>query len=174
VEQRPRGRTEGGGGGPVHHPVCLCALFSPSFFCPSGFPELCLRAEVAVGNRSARESRRLEKSSEITESNRQPVTARIAAQPCPQAPHLHAAWTPPGTTFLIPGVLVCVFVSCCLPAAQGTALRQARGFQAVDGPVPFQKQKNQPLTEVSVLGLFAAGISWAAEITLRKAFRCSL
>lgn len=63
--------------------------------------------------------------------------------------------------FVSPGVLCC-----CVPTAYGKALLHVRNFKAVDNPVPFRRQKNQPLTEVSILRLFACRISWTIEITL--------
>jgi len=41
------------------------------------------------------ESLRLEKTSKIVKSNRRPNTT-MPAKPCPEVPHLHSFWTPPG------------------------------------------------------------------------------
>ena len=38
---------------------------------------------------------RLEKTSKIIKSNCQPIT-NVPAKPCPEVPHLHIFWTPPG------------------------------------------------------------------------------
>ena len=41
------------------------------------------------------ESLRLKKASTIIKSNHQPITT-MPAKPCPEVPHLHVFWTPPG------------------------------------------------------------------------------
>jgi len=52
---------------------------------------------AAVNWRSYRivESLRLEKASKIIKSNCQPITT-VPAKPCPEVPHLHVFWRPPG------------------------------------------------------------------------------
>lgn len=65
--------------------------------------------------------------------------------------------------FIIPGVL-----SGCwdFPTAFGEILLHTHYFKTVGNPIPFQRQKTQPLTEVSTLKLFACRISCAVQITL--------
>ena len=66
---------------------CCTATNSHVRLCPFPLPTLASYRII--------ESLRLEKTSKIIKSNHQANTI-MPAKPCPEAPHLHVFWTPPG------------------------------------------------------------------------------
>ena len=90
----------------------LCA---PSYLCAQGLPS-------SHGDHRITGSLRLEKTSKIIKSNRQPITT-MPAKPCPEVPHLHVCWTPPGmVTPPLPQAAKLGRGACCWPEAVQRAL----------------------------------------------------